>query len=434
MGLPSMLGFVATHIYTMVDTWWVSQLPGSESAVAGLTIFANILWFLGSINMMVGAGSVAVISRRYGEKDLKRTELAIKETFLLKFVVGVVFGVIGLLFVSEFVSWVGGRGESLRLAVEYGETLLWAMPLAFVSFSVWTALRSVSNPQMAMFLMFSSTALNMILDPLLIFGYWGFPEMGIKGAALSSVISYAYIVLAGILLFVSGKANVRLNLFSGAKLRLTSMWEMIRIGAPAWAAGASDSGVRLVVIPLIASYGEAVVAAYGVAIQVVGLGIVIIVGAGLGVSSLIGQTLGAGKYVRARATGNRGLQLSTGAMAIFGLFVFLLAEQIARLYFSDPETIAISANLLKIFSIGFPFWGIWVFLENLYAGVGLNMPTMIASLVHAWVLRAPVAFVLVKVIGTEPPVVWTGLMLTSVVTAVLFYFYYRRGQWLEVEV
>ncbi|MBN4076161.1 MATE family efflux transporter [Gemmatimonas aurantiaca] len=434
MGLPSMLGFGATHIYAMVDTWWVAQLPDSESAVAGLTIFANILWFLGSINMMVGAGSVAMISRRYGEKNYQETEWTIKETFLLKFIVGLIIGALGLFFIEELVALVGGRGESLRYAVEYGEVMFWAMPIAFVMFSVWTALRSVSNPKIAMALMFGSTALNIILDPLLIFGYWGFPEMGIQGAAVASVVAYIFVVVIGLILFATGKTNVRLHIFRNTNLRLRSMWQMVRIGAPAWVAGASDSGVRLAVIPLLASYGEAVVAAYGVTLQVAGLGLVLIVGAGLGISSLLGQTLGAGRMDRAKTIGDTGIFISAGMMGLYGLLVFLFSESIAGLYFKNPETIALSSELLRIFSIGFPFWGVWVFLESLYSGVGLNKPSMVFSVTHAWVLRAPMAYVLVILIETGPTEVWYGLMMTSVITAVAFYAYYRRGQWLKVKV
>ena len=100
MGIPSMIGFMANHIYHMVDMWWLARLPQKETAVAAVTIFANISWVFFSFNSLVGPGSVAVISRRYGEKDYDSAETAIKETFILKWLVGILLGLIGYLLVD----------------------------------------------------------------------------------------------------------------------------------------------------------------------------------------------------------------------------------------------------------------------------------------------------------------------------------------------
>ncbi|MCH7879217.1 MAG: MATE family efflux transporter [candidate division Zixibacteria bacterium] len=434
MGAPSMLGFLSTHIYTMVDTWWVSQLPQSESAVAGLAIFNNIMWFVGSVNMMIGAGSVAIISRRYGEKRYDLAEKSIKETFLLKFVVGALFAGLGLLFIDELVYLAGARGATLELSARYGSIMFWGMPAAFVAYSVFTALRSVANPQMAMVIMLASTVLNMALDPLLIFGYLGFPALGVEGAAIASVVSYSAVLVAGIILFVSGKANVRLHLRAREHINLRSMIEMIRIGAPAWVAGASDSGMRLALTPLIALYGDKVLASYAIGMQVVMLGMMIVVGIGLGLGALLGQTLGAGKIDRARKTGNQSIMLSTGLMTALGIVTYIFARDFAGLYFNDPQTINNTVTILRIFALAMPFWGVWIILESLYVGVGMNKPTMVISLIHAWALQVPLAYVLVKIMHSPIESVWISMGTITAVTAAVFLWYYSRGQWLAAKV
>ncbi len=434
MGAPSMLGFMATHIYTMVDTWWVSQLPGSQSAVAGLVVFNNIMWFFGSINVMVGAGSVAVISRRYGEKRFDLAEKAIKETFLMKFVAGALFGTLGLTFLTQFVTIAGATGQMQAYSVDYGAIMFWGMPFAFVAFSVFTALRSIANPKMAMNVMLASTALNLILDPILIFGYLGFPAMGIQGAAYASVISYIMVVIVGVIIFFGGFANLRLRLFSKTKLGLSTMWHMLRIGLPSWVSSATDSGMRLALTPLVALYGERVVAAYGIGLQVVGFGIMLVVGIGLGLSALIGHTIGVGKLERARKTGDRALALAASIMTILGIAVYVFARQFAELYFTDLETIRETVDILRVFAFGFPIWGVWIMLEGLFGGVGMNKPAMLVSLVQAFVLQIPMAYLLVKFYNASPHSLWISVILIAYVSTIGFWLYYRRGTWLHAKV
>ena len=305
MGTPSMIGFLAGHIYHLVDMLWVSRLPESETAVAAVTIFANVAWVFFSINMLVGPGSVAIISRRYGEKKYDAAETAIKETYLLKFVFGSVIGVLGYFFVEDIVYFAGARGETIGLAAQYGRVMFLGMGFSICTYSVYTALRGVANPNLAMGLMLGSTILNVILDPLLIFGYLGFPKLGVMGAAIASVASYTITLLIGIAIFFTNKTNVKLHLRSKVPMSVATMAKIVKIGVPAWMGSLSFSGARLAIMPMVAIFGNSVIAAYGVGMTISAIGIAILVGVGLGLSSLIGHNLGAGKKERARNVGFR---------------------------------------------------------------------------------------------------------------------------------
>ncbi|RME18977.1 MAG: MATE family efflux transporter, partial [Candidatus Zixiibacteriota bacterium] len=334
MGVPSMLGFLTQNIYTLVDTWWVSRLPEGEKAVAALTFFGAILMFLFSFNQLVGPGSVAVISRRYGEKNYHLAEKAIKETLLLKLFFGFFFGGIGFVFAPDLLYMVGARGEVLKIGVAYASIMFLALGLPYAMYSVFTALRGIANPHQSMILMIASNLLNMGLDPLFMFGWFGFPAMGIRGAAVASVISFAVTLGVGLVMLYGGFANVRLHVVGKAGVTLASMWKLLRIGFPAWIGSLSFSGGRLVIAPLVATFGTAVVAAYGVGMQIVGFSVMVIVGIGLGLSSLIGHNLGGEKTDRARQTGNQAIMPSVGIMVVFGLVCFLMAEPIMKLFFS----------------------------------------------------------------------------------------------------
>ncbi len=434
MGLPSMFGFMAQHIYAMVDMFWVSRLPHAESGIAAITFFNILMWLLFAFNSLVGPGSVAVISRRYGEKEYDLTEKAIKETILLKLIFGAALAVVGWIFLTDLLYLLGARDEALRLGISYGRIILVGLPIMYATYSIFTALRGVANPHWAMALMIGSNTLNLILDPLFIFGYLGIPAMGIRGAALASVLSFSVTFAIGLVLFRTNWTNVRLHIVGRAAVTLTSMWKIVRIGIPAWLGELSFSCSRLLITPIVASFGTAVVAAYGVSMQVFGFGIMILVGMGLGLSSLIGHNLGGEKYDRAKKTGDHAIFLGIGIMTVFGLLTFVFAELYMKIFFHNPETIRLGVEILRIAAVGFPFFGAFIMLEQIHVGVGLNMPVMVVSIIHSWGLQVLPAVIVTQVFGLNETAVWWVLTLAGVVTATLFYAYYTRGRWLTVKV
>jgi putative MATE family efflux protein len=434
MGLPSMFGFMSQNIYGLVNMFWVSHLPDSESAVAGITFFNNLAWFLGTFNHLIGPGSVAVISQRYGEKEYDKTEKAIKETLVLKLVFGAVFGVVGFLFLPQMMYLIGARGDALTLGLQYGRIIFIGLPVNYAIWTIFTALRGTANPHKAMALMLGFSVLNMALDPILIFGWLGIPAFGMAGAAYASVITFITIFGIGVWLFFAGHANVRLHWKSREKMTLTSMWILIKIGIPSWLAQMSFSSSRLLITPLIAGFGTAVVAAYGVANQIMGLGFTLLVGVGLGLSTLIGHTVGAGKVERAKKTGDKSIALAVVVMAVFGLFVFVFASQVLGIFFSNPETVGHGVNLLRVIALCMPFMGALMMIEYVHTGVGLNTPAMVVNIINAWILQVAPIFVVREFFGGGELAVWWIMTSAGAISACLFYVYYQRGRWLTVRV
>lgn len=434
MGLPSMLGFMIQHIYLMVDTYWVSNLEDGETAIAAVTFFNAILWFFFAFNQLVGPGSVAIISRRYGEKEFDLAEKAIKETLLLKLFFGGIIGAIGYLLVDQMLVLMGAEGLALERGIAYGQIVFIFLPISYATYSLFTAMRGVANPNLALGLMLGSSLLNMALDPLLIYGYWGFPAYGIKGAAIASAISFSLTFLVGLGLFYAGKANVSLKIFGGARMTLTSMWHIVKIGIPAWLADMSFSGSRLIITPIIATFGSSVVAAYGISLQIWSLGVMIIVGIGMGLSALIGQTLGAGKPERAKKTADKAILLSITIMSTYGLIVWLLAPELMAIFLDNPDTIATGVTLIRIVSLAFPAIGGFLAIEQIHMGVGLNQPTMVISVIHSWILQVIPIVVAIKWFGAGQSTVWWLLAQAGWTSVTIFYLYYRRGRWLTIKV
>lgn len=429
MGFPSMIGFAALNIYDIVDMFWVAKL-GAEP-VAAITIFSAFYWVVAAANQIAGTGSLAVISRRYGEKDYAQTERAIKDTILLKWMLAIFFGSIGFFLIDKILVLLGARGEVLDLGIKYGKVQFLGLGFVFSTFTIYTALRGIGNPSLAMGLMLASTTLNLILDPFLIFGWWIFPELGVVGAAVASVISFTIAFLAGLLVLFSGKCNVTLHLKSQVSLKAKSILKIIRIGLPTGINDISFSFARLVIMPLVAVFGTGVVAIYGVGMRVSALGIMIIVGLGLGLSALIGQNLGARKLDRAQKTANQASLLAVGIMAFFGLINFVFAPFIVKIFFQAPNLVSLGTTLLRIQAIGFPLLGLYIILEMVFAGAGDNVPPMIIGMIYSWALEIPLILIFTRVFGFNQNGVWWAIVLATFVGSSLFYYWYRKGKWLK---
>lgn len=434
MGLPSMIGFLSQHLYSVADMFWVSRLPEGENGVAAITFFTNLMWILFAFNSLIGPGSVAIISRRYGERDFDRTETAIKETLILKLFFGLLVNIVGLIFLPIMLRLLGAEGEAYAMGVTYGRIVIVGLPVFYAAYSIFTALRGVANPNLAMALMIGSNALNVILDPLLMFGWFGLPAYGIAGAAYATVASFAVCFVVGMLLFLSPYVNVQLHLRSRVPVSVASMWKMLWLGVPAWIGELSWSLSRLLITPIIATFGTGVVAAFGASMQVFGFGIALIVGIGLGLSSLIGHNLGALKYARAKTTADHAIWLGAGIMGTLGLLTFVFAETYMRIFFDNAETIRHGATLLRITAVGYPFFGAFIMLEQVHLGVGLNTPFMIVSIIHSWALQVLPAVIVTQVFGWPQTAVWWVLTISGMITTVAFYWYYQRGRWLTAKV
>jgi len=434
MGMPSLLGFAAANIYDIVDMFWLAKLGVNQPAA--LTLFFAVYWVISSANMVAGTGSTSMISQYYGRNDHDMTETAIKETFLLKSMLAILFGVVGLIIQRFALRLLGAEGEVLEMAVDYGTVQYIMMVFPFCAFTVYTSFRSIGNPKWAMILQMTGIALNIILDPVLIFGWWIFPEMGIVGAAWASIIGYAFSVLGGLFLLYSGKLNVKLHIFGKIKVGFSNMMKIMLIGLPAGLSSFSFTISRSIIMGFVAAYGTSVVAAFGIGNRVAAFGIMAVVGLGLGVSALIGQTLGSEKTERAYSTGNRAILFSMLIMTIFGLFVFFGADFLMNLFFDESaggarEAVhAAGVLFLKISALAFPFIGAVITIEMVFSGAGKNVPPMVMNVIANWIIEIPLIIILTQVVDMQELGVWIAMTLSGFMGAVVYYTYYRRKSWL----
>jgi putative MATE family efflux protein len=423
MGIPSMIGFGAMTIYGLTDIYWVGRLGTAH--VAGVTLFAAVAWVLSSANMIVGAGSVALISRRFGEKDYPATRDVIRQTFLLKAAVAVIMASIGLAFVPDILRIMNAEPEARGFAITYANVYFYGLPFMFSSYTVYTALRGVGDAPKAMYIMLMSTGLNVALDPLFIFGL----DMGVAGAALATVVSATCAVLVGLVVLASGRANITVALWKRFRPNVRTMLQIIGIGGPAGLNSILRSIAHWFVATLVATFGTIIVAAYGLSLRIMELGILFAVGLGLGLGAMVGQNLGANKKDRAHEAVVKATLLVLAVTGLLTMIEVTFARGILDVFTDDPEVIERGVPLLRLMAIAQVMIAMHIVMSSAFWGSGNTWPPTIIAGVIEWGVQIPLILIAIYVLRTTELGVWWSMFTAACVEVVLTFFWFQRGHW-----
>jgi len=428
MGIPSMIGFGAMTIYSLTDIYWVSRL--GTAPVAAITLFAAIAWVFGSANQIIGTGSVALISRRFGEKRIEDTRDVIRQTLLLKFGIAMVMGALGLLIAPHVLKIMSDDPEVHRLAMSYGNIRFAFLPFMFTSYTIYTAFRGVGDAPKAMYIMLMSTALNVGLDPLFIFGF----DMGIAGAAWATAVSAMAAVFVGIWLLGSGKGNITVPVWSRFQPRIRVMIEILKIGIPAGINGLLRSLAHWYVATLVATFGTIVVAAYGVSMRIMELGILFAVGLELGCGAIVGQNLGAKQKDRAHDAVVKATLLVLFLTGVLGAIEVVLAPQILGVFADDPSVLAAGIPLIRLMAIAQIMIAMHIVLSSAFYGSGNTWPPTVIAAIIEWGVQIPLILGAIHVLHTSELGVWWSMFIAASVEVILTYVWFRRGKWKDRKV
>lgn len=427
MGIPSMIGFAAMVVYQLTDMFWVARV-GTEH-VAAITLFSSFAWILSSINSMVGSGSVAVISRRFGERDVEGTRSAIEQTLVMKFLIGLAMGLVGYFSVAGILRLMTEDIALIQLGTAYGKIFMAGLPFMFTSYTVYTALRGIGDAPKAMKIMLFSTGLNMVLDPLFIIKF----GLGVEGAAIATVISAVCAVAVGLWILRFGGTHTKIR-FRGFRFDPGVMGTILRIGFPPFLEAIARSiGFWLIAI-FVASYGTVIVASYGICMRIIEFGIVFAVGLELGASAIVGQNIGAGKPDRAEATARKAALLALVIAVVISVLEAIFARQIMGVFGKSQEVQTVGAGVLMYFVINQPLVSTAIALSSAFYGSGNTWPPTITGLLATWVFQIPLSAVFVYRLGLPPRAMWIVMIFQHVIYLAVLVIWFRRGRWKERKV
>jgi putative MATE family efflux protein len=411
-------------LFNVVDTFWVGRGLG-PAALAGVSTAGFAVWMMLSMAELSGVGLTAVASRRYGERKPHEAAIAVYRAFWLAVGLSVVLGVAGLLTLTFLFALMATPPEVTVQGASYLAVYLAGAPIVFTYFVMEAAFRSAGDTRTPLVLLAVSLGLNTVLDPLLILGIGPFPQMGIQGAALATLITRA----AGC--FVGYRWMVQRGLVSRSVPSIRPILRMAWIGLPVAAGGALFSFVYIVLTRYTSQFGTAALAALGVGHKVESLSYMACIGFGLAAATSVGQNLGAGSKERAVSAGRVATGYAVLLTGIAGLAFLLIPGQLMRVFTADPAVIAAGTSYLRIVAVAQVFMALEIVLQMGMEGAGYSLIPWIPSSVLT-LARLPLAPVLSRPLGLVG--IWWTISGTAVARGVAALWIWRRGRWMDREV
>lgn len=432
LGWPVMVANLLHSMYNLVDTFWLGKLGGEEStnAVAALQISWPIVFLMIAMVFGFGSAGIALVSQYTGAKNTKEANKSAGQVLSMSFLFGFAVGISGFTLSPQIVSLLGINPGIAEVAVTYLQIIFLGIPFMFTSMIFGFILRAYGDTVTPMKLEGATVLLNMVLDPILIFGLFGFPRLAVTGAALATVFSRSVSSAIAVYILFSGRAGVKIELphLKPVKWRIV---QILKIGVPA---SIGHSGTALGFVIMMAIIAQlpnqgAVLAGYGVANRLTNLMFVAIEGLGIGVSTILGQSLGADNIQRAEEVAKKGMLVMFLILIAASGFLFLVRELVIQVFINNADVIAEGANFIRVFVFGMAFFGIFRAVNSCFMGSGHNVPTMVLDLARLWGMRIPLAYIYGFVMGWNATGVWFGMALSNILGAALALVLFQTGIW-----
>ncbi|MFC7156386.1 MATE family efflux transporter [Halomarina halobia] len=447
--------------YNIADTLWLGQL--SAAAVAAMSIaFPLIFLFLSIGGGFTVAGSILVAQYTGASSDDSAGEIA-GQTLSFVTLLALVIAVVGYLSTGPALSLLPTDPETatdvIPLAEEYMRVFFLGTPFMFGFFVFSALMRGYGDTRTPMRVMFLSVALNVALDPILIFGFeanplfgvlgmdglqaalfgaTGFAGMGVAGAALATLLARLAAMAVGFYLILRTGIGPTVRL---ADLRPdpTAIRKIVRIGVPSALEQSTSALAMITLTAMVAAFPTATVAAYGLGNRLISLVFLPAMGLGRATDTMVGQNLGAEKPGRAERAVHLAAGTAAGIMIVVALVALLFAESIVAVFIGErtPEalrTIELGTEYLRVRTVEFAFIGVLQVLLGAYRGAGHTRTALAFSMVALWVGRVPTVYGLAFVADMGATGIWIGMALGNVVGAIAAGLWFLRGTWKQAVV
>lgn len=423
---PIMISQTLTVLGPTVDMIWVGKLGAAP--IAGVGVSGMVVMAVNSIMMGLYTGLRAMIARYVGSGDTDGANNIGQQALVIGTIFSLVMAAIGIFLAEPLLSIFGVEADVVTEGAAYMRIQLAGsitMAITMVSQSVMQASGdSVTPMRISIFF----RLFHVIICPLLVFGVWIFPDMGVSGAAWANVISQFFGAIFGIWYLFTGRTRLKLTLRS-FRLDKEVIWRMMKIGIPASITGVQRFLPYLVLVWFISPFGTAAVGAHSL-MQRIDTFIRMPAGAlGNAAGVLAGQNLGAGKPERAEKGGWIAVALYSGVMVICCIFIWFFADNIVKIFSTDAELVGIASDFLRIQIVGYLVFGLTIVISLCVEGVGDTMVTMIVTLLTMWIIQIPLAWFLPKYTSLGVNGVQWAISIALVARALLFTVYFKSGKW-----
>ncbi|WP_407352521.1 MATE family efflux transporter [Luteimonas sp. R10] len=426
LAVPMVLELVLESTFAVVDIYFVGKLGSSAVATVGLT--ESYLFLLYSVAMGLAMAVTAVVARRIGEHKPEEAAVTAVQAIFLGLLVSAPFALAGIVYAQDLLRLMGADAWTLEHGYRYMQWMLGGNAVIMLLFVINAIYRGAGDAAIAMRVLWLANGLNIVLDPILIFGFGPIPAMGIEGAAIATNIGRGAGVLMQLWILFRGGRHIKVAA-SQLVWRGAILLNIVRtsLGGVGQMIVAMTSWIFLVRI--LASIGSEAVAGATIAIRIMMFVMMPAWGMSNAAATLVGQNLGAGHADRAEASVWRTGGYNMIYMVAVSVAFFLLHDRLVAIFTDDPAVIAIGGEWLRILSYSFFVYGWWMVSVQAFNGAGDTATPTWINLVFFWLIQIPLSYVLAIQLDWQHTGVFWGVFVSETTVGLFTLWLFTRGKW-----
>jgi putative MATE family efflux protein len=432
LSIPMILEMGMESIFAVVDIYFVGKLNDSR-AVAAVGLTELTLTIIYSVAMGLSMGATAMVGRRVGEKDQKGAAIAGVQAIYLGLAFSFLFTIAGIIWHRELLALMGASPEVVQIGAGYIQWMLCGNITIMMIFLINGIFRGAGNASIAMRSLILANLLNIILDPVFIFGFGPIPAMGVTGAAVATNIGRGIGVLYQLYCLFKGNSVIKIT-SANIRADFDIIVRMIKVSAGGTGQFLISSASWIFLGSIIAKFGDAAVAGYTFGVRMIVFTILPSFGMANAAATLVSQNLGAGKPERAESSVWKAGFYNMMFLALVMVLFLVAAEPILSFFTDDPEVIAYGKECLQVVAFGYIFYGYGMVVNQAFNGAGDTLTPTLISLIGFWIFQIPFAYLLALQWGLGTTGVYIAISVAESLMAIAGIIIFRRGKWKNVKI
>jgi putative MATE family efflux protein len=427
LAVPIVFANVLQTAYQLVDTFWVGRLGGE--AVAAVSVSFPLIFLMIALGGGLAVAGSVLVAQYAGAHNESKVNHVTAQTLLMIVVVSLLLSALGYALSPNALQLMGVDAETLQDATRYLQVSFLGMLFTFGYFVYQSVLRGVGEVLAPVYIVLGTVLLNLVLDPLFIFGWGPVPGSGVTGAAYATVATQGVAMAVGMVTLFGGHFGIRLRLRDFSP-DWPLMKQVVRLGLPASLEQSTRALGLTVMTFLVATFGTTTIASYGIGTRILSFVIIPAMGLSMATSTLVAQNIGARNVERAARIAWLSAGFGFAVLEVVGLLCFLFATPLIGFFVpTAPDVIGGGSQFLRLMALSFGFIGLQQTLSGAFRGSGNTVNTMILAMVSLWVLQFPIAYILSKHTALGAAGLWWAFPIANVSIACVATLWFLQGGW-----
>lgn len=431
LSIPMIVEMGMEAVFAVVDLFFVSRVSVNAVATVGLT--ESVLFIIYSVAVGLSMALAAIVARRIGEKDPKRAANAAFQGILLSSALAMVLGVVGFVFADDILRLMGGDEALISDGVGYTR-IMFAGNISIVLIFVINAIfRGAGDASIAMRTLLLANGLNIVLDPILIFGLGPIPAFGVEGAAIATTIGRSTGVVFQLYNLFKGSSIIKLAM-ENVVIRFKTITEIVKVSIGGMGQFLIESASWIFLVRVVSIFGTEAIAGYQTSFRIIVFTILPAWGMSNAAATLVGQNLGAKKPERAEQSVWRTAKYSMIFLVLVSIVFFTLSDPIIGIFTQEKAVVDVAKTSIKIICLGYLFFAYGMVISQAFNGAGDTRTPMIINVFVFWIFQIPFAYVLSVMMDLRETGVFISIAVAHSLHAIVCVLIFRKGKWKSTQV